>query len=88
MRKRDGHFTDRCFPWPILEQGAMRLRHLPCGSTVSVVVESEHRRERSGGQLTGIGLPQNELSVVLKFTQRLNRGAYSATLWHIVGSTL
>ena len=41
MRERDGHFTDSCFARPILEQGAMRLRHFPCGPTVRVVVESQ-----------------------------------------------
>ena len=41
MRERDRHFTDSCFAWPIFEKRAMRLRYLPCGPAVRVVVESE-----------------------------------------------
>ena len=41
MRERDGYFTDSSFAWPIFEKGAMRLRYLPCGPAVRVVVKSE-----------------------------------------------
>ena len=63
MREKDGHFTHSCFAWPILEQGAMRLRHLPCGPTV----RAQDRGPEGGGGAANLQIPASEVLIQLIF---------------------